>query len=36
MKKKAEKLTVFQKTCLVRWINSCNLQDTAVTIENLP
>ena len=34
--KKSDKLTLFDKTCLVRWINSCNVWDTAITIDNLP
>lgn len=35
-RKSAEKLNLFEKTCLVRWINSCNVWETAITTENLP
>ena len=35
-KKNADKLTYFEKTLLIRWINSCRLTETTITVENLP
>ena len=36
MKKKVDKLTYFEKTCLTRWINSCAVWDNKISPENLP